>query len=416
MVVFRAVAYTSLLFGLFGWMKGFRAGFFPTVAVFLAGVLLIRFPNERPQIFSFLLFPIVLYHLEKLREGARAGDIRRFSFSLPLVMMLWANIHGAFILGQVMILFYFIPAFVRSHRHCSAVQGKFAIICAGAIFAGFLNPNFHQAWVSFGATLGSPAKVYELLPPALVFIRHNHYYPTFWLFLLGVVSVLIWRRREVEPEHFLALAGLTVLSLSAIRHLPYLLLAAPLVVRYLPAWRVENKKGLLIACVVVVWGVTADYGERFLFSAGKFFPVEAANFLLKAQPAGRLFNYYDWGGYLMATAPGYQVFVDGRGMVEEILDLHDRVMFGDGVKEVFETYNINTVVIPGVNTVTGKTYPLTRQLVSDPNWGLIHLDHVALVFIRKIPANRALLEATEINKEVISSYLSSFRDEFLNVR
>jgi hypothetical protein len=41
-------------------------------------------------------------------------------------------------------------------------------------------------------------------------------------------------------------------------------------------------------------------------------PVDAVAFIKQKSPPGRLFNSYNWGGYLLWELPEYPVFIDGR--------------------------------------------------------------------------------------------------------
>ena len=53
------------------------------------------------------------------------------------------------------------------------------------------------------------------------------------------------------------------------------------------------------------------------------FPVELAEYLDESPPPGKMFNSYNWGGYLMFAAPDVPVYVDGR------TDLYDDAFLRD---------------------------------------------------------------------------------------
>src|SRR5262249_44940732 len=50
--------------------------------------------NTRPQVFSFLMFALYYWVLSKYRSGSRDR-----LWLLPGLMVLWVNLHGAFVLG-----------------------------------------------------------------------------------------------------------------------------------------------------------------------------------------------------------------------------------------------------------------------------------------------------------------------------
>lgn len=68
------------------------------MAVFASILLSANNWNIRPQTFSFLFFALTLYLIERYRwQGGRS------LWLLPPLMLLWANIHGAFIFGLLLI-------------------------------------------------------------------------------------------------------------------------------------------------------------------------------------------------------------------------------------------------------------------------------------------------------------------------
>ncbi len=67
----------------------------------------IDFNHTRPQIFSFLLFSCLLYILYDFRKGGKS-----FYF-LPLLMFIWANLHGGFILGVFVTFIFTFAEFLK---------------------------------------------------------------------------------------------------------------------------------------------------------------------------------------------------------------------------------------------------------------------------------------------------------------
>jgi hypothetical protein len=65
---------------------------------------------ERPQIVSFLFAIILLAMLTRVRDGDSLG------LSLPLLMAVWANFHGGFLVGDL-ILICFAAGIVIQYRH-----------------------------------------------------------------------------------------------------------------------------------------------------------------------------------------------------------------------------------------------------------------------------------------------------------
>ena len=89
-------------------------------------------------------------------------------------------------------------------------------------------------------------------------------------------------------------------------------------------------------------------------------------------PPRRLFNYYDWGGYLMLHAPGVPVFVDGRaGTVYDAALAGDYFTVIDAAptwRKKLQDYRVDAVLAP-----TGLRLSVLLRKQS-PAWRVAHID------------------------------------------
>jgi hypothetical protein len=106
-------------------------------------------------------------------------------------------------------------------------------------------------------------------------------------------------------------------------------------------------------------------------------PVEAVETIRDTQPPGRLFNSYNWGGYLLWALPEYPVFVDGRTDLynDEIISQWLQIMRGEaGWQAALERWDVRLALIePGM--------PLAR-LLDEAGWTLLYQDDQAVVYGR----------------------------------
>ena len=111
----------------------------------------------------------------------------------------------------------------------------------------------------------------------------------------------------------------------------------------------------------------------------KTLPVEAAAFLKQEQPAGPIFNSYNWGGYLIWELPEYPVFVDGR------TDLYDDAFLREYLSLVFAQGNWEeTLDKYGIKLVLIEPQSMMGQLlVERPGWEQVYQDEMAAIFIRE---------------------------------
>lgn len=404
MVILRSLLYTGLLGVIFWWLQRGRSGIVPLATVFVIGNVLRSYPGERPQIFAFIFLILMLYLLEQLvsNAGARKGH----ALLLFVVMLVWSNCHGSFILGVVVIGFYALSHLVLIRWRSVPPDRPLLVSLAAAMCAAGLNPNGFAAFLSLAGT----DKYYResitenLSPLTELFTQHiiDYYY---WALLAAVIVTAAVRFRSMALRHTAVLLALAVLSLTGLRYIPFFILAAPLAAFYLPDWRPAGRYAVLPVLALLLWLSTADFSNSLRFRANRTFPADAVRFLNTARPSGNMFNYVYWGGYLMCNTDR-PVFADGRGLDEKYTVIHNQVLAGMEWQETMSYFNINTMIIPGTNESTFETYPLLLQLYRAPEWSLIYQDDVALVFMKNVPQNREFLARYEIGKDRIARHIS----------
>ncbi|MEJ2211763.1 MAG: hypothetical protein P8129_22385 [Anaerolineae bacterium] len=140
----------------------------------------------------------------------------------------------------------------------------------------------------------------------------------------------------------------------------------------------------LLALVLVVAGAKIGLDLVCLDEPdvwGEGLPVGAAEYLREADLPGRMFNSYNWGGYLIwSLYPQTPVFVDGRtdlyALNSQVLDDYVLVHWQrPGWRRVFERYGIGYVV-------TERGGLLDVALAGEGGWDQVYGDDVAVVYVR----------------------------------
>jgi hypothetical protein len=106
-------------------------------------------------------------------------------------------------------------------------------------------------------------------------------------------------------------------------------------------------------------------------------PVTAAEFIKSEQPEGRMFNSYDFGGYLIWSLSEYPVFIDGRADLygDEIIFEWLSIVRGEvGWQESLHEWGVGFVIVE-------PDMPLVERL-EEEGWELIYADEVAVVYQR----------------------------------
>jgi hypothetical protein len=368
--------------GLTGLIAYRRTGSFYSAvgAALLSAAISYRFAYDRPLLVTFLFVAAVMALVE----------YRRWLWALPLLFVIWANCHGGFFMGWVVLAAYCAEALVR-RRPGRILYG----VTAASVLASGLNPNgfrvfttlleYRHSYMQSMLAEWRPTPLWPVSPFIAVAAA------------AGVLLVLAGGKARLAD--WLLFAAFAVAGLYAFRNVIYMSIAGPVIVAaYLP-WKLKPlaaKWELAIALVVLAAiALPASQKRTFQLSAWEATrPAGAVRFLLAHQVTGPLFNTYEQGGYLMWYLwPQLQVFVDGRALNETVFKDYRRITYSiaaPGEKnalQLLDQYGIQTIVMTGYEYFTGSPHFLIAVL-ADPRqaeWKLVFQDSQAMIFMRRPP-------------------------------
>jgi tetratricopeptide (TPR) repeat protein len=402
-VLFRAIIHTIILTFIFFWTRKQCGLFVAFILAFLLANLLREFPNERPQIFTFLFTPVAIYLLEQMRKDTNHAILVLKNIRLPLLMLLWSNIHGGYILGIAIIIVYITGEGVNYFlKNGKRIKINLFVICLISILITLLNPNTYKVFLLLLEKRASYRRgvVHEYLSPLTAMLELHEYYLPYLVFLSAALIMLIIRFRRMQLTHLLLIIMLGGLSLVGLRFMPYLLMTAPILCGYIN-WRnhLIDKVGTLL--IITLWIIPADKQDILSMKVDDGFPEKAVEFIKKEQPSGRIFNFFHWGGYLMYFLPEYDIFIDGRVLLEERYGLYESAIWRNNWKEIFSAHHINTVLLPGMSPFSGEVFPLPLNLMMDNEWFLVYMDNWSLLFLKDTVKNKGIIKRFAIKKEFI---------------
>jgi len=391
-VVFWKGLLLTLLCGAVGWTAARRTGslLWGIAAALAASALAIEFAHDRPSILSYVFTAVFIAICERGRR----------LWLLPVLSLVWANCHGGFFLGWVVVGAYTADALLRR----TDVR-RWLVACLATIVVSGANPNGFGALEAVLRYRHSPlqASLIEWSPASLWGSPY-----AFDLLLYAAVLVMAFSWRKVRPADWLLAAAFAAASLTAFRNEMLVGVLAPILIasyfpwkRRLPRAAQYAVAGLLAAGLV--WGAAA--GRFFQLRAAEWrFPGEATRFLREHGIRGPLFNTYEYGGYLIWR--GEPVFIDGRALSEQVFQDY-RVILGsppgDAAREqMLDRYGVKAILVNGFEYNSGTLYPLVPALMSpsETGWHLIYEDAQALVFVRDLPAGVATLPAGRVDSHL----------------
>jgi len=366
--------------------------------------------HPRPHMFTTLLVAVFGF---LLLEARRDGQVRRL-FLLPPLMMIWANLHGGFLVGFILLFIFGIDAGLvwwsdratRTARYAGWIAGV-AGLC---LVASLLTPASWDLWPHATGYLHEKWLVdvtQEYMSPDF----HDRSLKFFLAMLMLGTAVLAMLRSRID---LLGLATWILFSAFALysgRNIP---LFAVVALPWLAVWavnladqdarpgsaltrfmgwtrRLARTESVIPGWPAVAFGVVVltivalqpDRRDVYRFSS-EVFPVAAVETLLESgfEPPGPVYNEFGWGGYLLYRAwPEIPVFIDGQTDFygEELTReyVHIRGLMPDW-DALLRKHSVRWAIIP-------PKVALSQALAMNSDWRSVYADSTAVVWVRTDP-------------------------------
>jgi len=378
-----------------------------SVLILLAAITSAVYWSARPHIFSFLLSSVFLWVLEK--ERAKPGWLL---WILPPLMGLWANLHGGFAIGFILIMIYLLGIFVKAVGDWFITRARLMeiwrihripamrLVGVGIVAAGFLGLNPHGfAMLTYPlrtVSIGSLQNyIQEWQSPDFHQLQVQ---PFLWMILLTLLAFSL-TNVDIHPVEVISAGIFMAMSLLAVRNIAtYALVSAPILARHFDSvfdrfpggeWvkgelptRLTHwiNTGLLILLLIPAGlkmrlPLLAETNKRAIAEA---YPQAAIEYLKNSTRKGNLFNSYNWGAYLIwELYPERLSFVDGRTDLfdDAILEQYITVWRGeDPWGKILSDWKIMLVMVE-------PEAPLHLRLEL-AGWDLLYEDNQAVIMSR----------------------------------
>ncbi len=399
-------AFVTLAFG-FIWFTLTGNVFLRAFTLIMAATVSAVYWAARPYLVTFLLAAVFIFILEDFRWRNRDH-----LWWLPVLMVVWVNSHGGFIVGFLIWGVYTFDILLKwalgrmglvEENSGSGRRSLRLMVVGGFLLAALLiNPSgaamFPYAFktVRIGALQDF---IQEWQTPNFHLL---HVQPFAWLLLLtfGVVGA---SRRRIALTDFLLFSGFAYMGLLAGRNVALFALAAPMVLtRHAdPLLQALGRKlgfhprtptmttrkaaalnWILLALVVLAVLIKAASIYPMAVNQKAFrdsLPVGAVDYLRTSSLPGRLFNSYNWGGYLLWALPEYPVFIDGRTDLynDDVINEWLQVVRAEpGWKDTLARWGVNLIVLE-------KGMLVSRLLESDPDWKQLYVDDLSVIYAKR---------------------------------
>jgi len=400
------------------------------VILFFSAFLIAPRAAPRPDLVSLLFLSIFIsICAQVLKEKIH----RKWLWALPVLQVLWVNIHGYYMLGVMMVVCLLIACLVQK-KEMIAFAGA---VLGAVVLACFVNPYFVKG------ALYSLTYAYELRTSAGIishtitetqainfkeaFISEGNIFdfkPYLALLALsGIFLAVNWKKPDIFSILFFALLG--ALSVSMLRFTSFVGIAAPIAIAN--AWecewwgslrsRLKNSWGrdikilhflgvlLLPLCVgYQIWNLYSAKYYRLHWVPARmgwgldrtFIPVDAVNFIESSGLKGPMFNNFGIGSYLawrffpkeaplLHTSSNYNI---------EFWNMYLGLIHNPPLWKSTLNTRLNYCIL-GVRAPS--VYELRAFLHKQNEWVLVYIGEDAVIFARDIPENKNAIKKYRVN-------------------
>ncbi len=381
----------------------------------------------RPQMTTLFL---TAYVGMRLQRWTRAADRKgRLPWELIPIVALWVNLHGGYIFGIVMVGVFACGAtgeclISRLNPHRSTqptwrATGSLWLLLLGCLAASLCSPNTIDGLIYPFTYLGDNASTRYVGE----WFRPDYSNPQFWPFAVLLAAslpaiVVGLKRRSIGLTEIGLVVPFAVLGAQSMRNISqFVVCAVPVFAtvgsemlasravsrRARAAARAERAhrssrptmdrqlKVLIVAAVAsisvvssVAMAQSSISGRGNATARAAEFPVTAAQWLAD-HPGGKVFNHYNYGGWLVLQR--VPVFVDGRPDMygDAFMDEYVRITGNRATRDwqrSMQAVGADRVLMP-----IGS--PMAKQIAADiaagkaPGWSEPATDGVARLFVRR---------------------------------
>lgn len=379
--------------------------------------LMVARTEVRPEAFSYLLMGIFLWILSRKEETNKRLLV------LPLLQLLWVNLHVYFFFGLFLIGVFLAEAIIKRNLKEAKELGKIFLLSIlascfnpaglrGVLYPFFIFGNYgyrvleNQSVWFLDKIIQYPASLYFKISFALLILS--------WIFVF-------WKRKKSSLSNLILTVFISYLGWTAVRNFTLFgFFALPIISSNLSEFSSTRRRlakldevskyiiisSLAVLIIFTLFLVNIPYWRtKNSFGFGLQSGVEkAAEFFKKENLKGPVFNNYDNGGYLIYYLyPKERVFVDNRPEAYP-KEFFDQVYIPlqeneDKWKEMEQKYNFNTIFFYRHDlTPWAQTFLVNR--ITDSSWAPIYVDNLSIIFVKRNEVNKELIKKFELPKEM----------------
>lgn len=435
-IILRSLILMSVVLSVFWGLKRKDVNFYISFPfVFLTYLTTLTYTGERPVLFT-LLFSVLVF---LLIDGFKNNRTKTIFLLIPL-MLLWANMHGGFIIGDIIIVVFIIGEtlniILRRFTYAKHELLIFYSVAVLSIAVSYINPN------GFAAFIIALSPTYKIFQSGI-----QEYQSVFYLYrnnirsidigyialaaIFPIILILRVRARKMDLSHIILLSGLLFMSITALRFMIYYVAIGAIVLGREANHLIEGlfanrgflrkQKWLLNAFAVIILLSSIAYTigvinfERFKFAKATRYsvPEGAVNFIEGKRLSGNIYNDFGFGGYVTwRLYPWKKTFIDTRSLNSTVISESKWIILAtesiknkklrDGKIPLWERlldhYNIDLILLSNLDTF-GTVPPLLITLLESDKWVPVYVDLISVIFIRNSENNLKIIKKYKVPRD-----------------
>jgi len=354
------------------------------ILVVLNGAL---FFTMRPQVLAYPLFGLATLIIIRWQKGED-----RHLWVLPLIALLWANIHGSF----VVLFFILFPALIFG----SGNRKRLVLFTIISLLSTLVNYYGFGVWTNiFSMVNNQSIQLYitEWKPP----VNQGWQLNLFFLGFLLIPVLTAMAKPKIKITYWIWYLGFGWMALTSVRYMIWFLPFEALLLSMLidpffkkllgNSRRFQNRTlNVVIGVCFLIFPLTLLPGIRNHWlpqsppALDDITPVEAAVWLKEnPQLPDNWWSDFNFATYFTYELPQRKMFMSNRIQDLSIDLIEDNYQISQAIYNwgsLLEKYDIN-VVIPGIQ----QQPDLIKVLSSSPDWREIYRDRQAVIFLRDQP-------------------------------
>lgn len=366
------------------------------------------FATIRCQSFSFLFFALYLYLLQRIK----IKNEHRLLWCFPILNIIWANLHGGFVIGLALILIYSIGEYLNNKN--SKIGLYLFVVFLISSFSTLINPyGMNYLLFIFDAfklnrihitewqsAFFNKQYIFMLLKFKIFFIS------AILIFIYSIIknikkTSLVEYLKSIDKTKYLILLFCTIISLKVLRchvFFTYSIIAFC----YLDFYNIFNKKlnpkidkikEIVIFVLITISFISHLNQYKFINTTkNSQYPIYIVEFIKQNNLRGNVFVNFHLGSYCAYKLyPNNHVYMDGR--YEEVYDnelinkMAD-VFLSKNYKKFLNDFHNDILIID-------NNYPIKQSLNNEKNWFLAYEDKIYSLYLPIKYKNQTFIQPTK---------------------